>query len=319
MDRPSETLAAQIAQAVSGVHPIGVRRFTTGAHHYVYEAAFTDAAPLVIRIADAAIRSVMADAAKLSQVLRPLGAPLPAILAEGLDVEPFAYLVLERLPGRDLGDVIAHLPEAALRDIAGRVATAQELAARLARADRFGYAVDARDAPYPSWRDVLEANLARSRSRIAAAGLFDAAPVHAVSARIAAQREAIGRIEPTPFLHDTTMKNVIVTETGAFSGIVDVDDLGFGDPRYVAALTLASLLTSRGPQIYVEAWMQAAGWRDDALFRLYVALFLVDFMGEHGQDFNGNRVASTPETRAHLTATFAHALREADADAARTR
>jgi hypothetical protein len=48
----------------------------------------------------------------------------------------------------------------------------------------------------------------------------------------------------------------------------------------VAALTLAALTASGGPTRYVDAWMNAAGFQDDRLFRLYVVLFLIDFMSE---------------------------------------
>ena len=65
---------------------------------------------------------------------------------------------------------------------------------------------------------------------MASAGLFDIAPRNIL-------RDEIDSIPPTPFLHDATTKNVLVTAKGAFSGIVDVDDLCFGDPRYPAALT----------------------------------------------------------------------------------
>src|SRR5713101_2471634 len=99
-------------------------------------------------------------------------------------------------------------------------------------------------------------------------------------------------------------KNVIVTATGAFSGIVDVDDLCFGDPRYAPALTLASLLASGGPVEYVKAWMCRAGYQDDRIFRLYIALFLVDFMSEHGQSFNGNQRPSNEQERANLLRVF---------------
>jgi hypothetical protein len=54
-----------------------------------------------------------------------------------------------------------------------------------------------------------------------------------------------------------------VTPEGTFSGIVDLDDLCFGDPRYVVALTLASLLAAGGPPDYVDAWMKIADLRDD--------------------------------------------------------
>jgi hypothetical protein len=40
-----------------------------------------------------------------------------------------------------------------------------------------------------------------------------------------------------------------------------------------------------------------AGHGDDPLFRLYVAMFLVDLMSEHGQRFNGNERASERRVR----------------------
>jgi hypothetical protein len=94
--------------------------------------------------------------------------------------------------------------------------------------------------------------------------------------------------------------------------IVDVDDLCFGDPRYVVALTLASLTAFGGPTHYVDAWMTAAGYQDDRIFRLYVALFIVDFMSEHGQAFNDNPVPSSLDDRNRLLRVFAECLHLAE-------
>lgn len=93
-------------------------------------------------------------------------------------------------------------------------------------------------------------------------------------------------------------RNVIITPEGTLSGIVDVDDLCFGDPRYAPALTLAALTAMAGPKHYVDYWMRAARHRDDHIFHLCVALFLFDLMSEHGHVFNGNEKPSTPEARA---------------------
>ena len=73
-----------------------------------------------------------------------------------------------------------------------------------------------------------------------------------------------------------------------------------GDPRYAPALTLAALTSMSGPKHYVDYWMRAAGYSNDHIFRLYVALFLLDLMSEHGHAFNGNERPSTPEARAIL-------------------
>jgi aminoglycoside phosphotransferase (APT) family kinase protein len=292
-------LAAAIAARVLGCAPVTVRRFRTGARHHVFEIAFAGRPAVVVRIGDPSARAEMTGAVHLSGLLRPRGVPLPAILAEDVRA-PHPWLVLERLPGTDLGEVIGRLTEAQLQAIAASVVQAQAIAAQTGSAGRYGYAARAKQAPHAAWSDVLDANLARSRRRIAAAGLFDVALVDIVQAEVTASRAQLDMIAPTPFLHDTTTKNVIVTAEGTFSGIVDVDDLCFGDPLYPAALTLAVLLAYGGPVSYVSAWLQRAGQPDDRIFRLYVTLFVVDLMAEHGQPFNGNERRSTPDARAAL-------------------
>jgi hypothetical protein len=247
-------------------------------------------------------------AVRLSGLLRPHGVPLPEILAENVRAE-LPWLVLERLPGTDLGAVIASLTGEQLDRIAARVASAQAITAKTASAGRYGYAALPEQAPYSAWSQVLEANLDRCRRRIAFARLFDCTLVDVLQTALAARRDQIDWIEPIPFLHDTTTKNVIVMSDGNFSGIVDVDDLCFGDPRYPAALTLAVLLAYGGPVEYVSAWLRHAEKPDDQTFRLYVALFLLDLMAEHGQMFNGNERPSVPEARASLREAFLDSLR----------
>jgi aminoglycoside phosphotransferase len=305
---PNHLVARDLAAVALGLPPAEVHRFGTGATHYVFEVMFKDRAPVVVRIAAENGRPAMAGAYELSRLLRPKGIPLPKIIVERLDHQ-IPHLILERLPGSDLGHVIQGLSDASLEVIAASVARAQTITSSAVTGMRYGYGVKPTDAPHERWSQVLQDNLARSRRRIVTAGLFDQTPVDAVAGRVAAARSELDALPPIPFLHDTTTKNVIVTPEGTFSGIVDVDDLCFGDPRYVAALTLASLTASAGPTHYVDAWMSLAGYRYDRIFRLYVALFIIDFMSEHGQAFNGNAVTSTPEIRNRLLGVFAEQLR----------
>ena len=60
-------------------------------------------------------------------------------------------------------------------------------------------------------------------------------------------------------MDDTTTKNVIVTAEGQFSGIVDVDVLCFGDPRFVVALTAVALLVQSMPLDYPATWVRGRG------------------------------------------------------------
>ena len=67
-----------------------------------------------------------------------------------------------------------------------------------------------------------------------------------------------------------------------------------------------------GPSHYVDAWMKAGNYHYDRIFRLYVAVFLVDFMSEHGQEFNGNVLTSSADCRSRLLHVFADTLRRID-------
>jgi aminoglycoside phosphotransferase len=302
--KPNAELAAAIISREVGSAPITVRRFRTGARHYVFDVEFTDRPPVVVRIGDPSAQTDIAGAIYLSELLRPRGVPLPTILAKDIHAE-FPWLLLERLPGTDLGGVISSLGNEQLEAIAAKVVQAQAITAETGSAGRYGYATRPEQAPQTKWSQVLDANLARSRQRIETAGLFDPGLVNIVQAQVTVRRGEIDKIDPTPFLHDTTTKNVIVTPQGTFSGIVDVDDLCFGDPRYPAALTLAALMAHEGGSVnYVSAWLRHARQTDDQVFRLYVSVFLLDLMSEHGQMFNGNRRLSTPNARATMLAAF---------------
>lgn len=304
---PTAALAADIAARAVGSRPCAVIRFTTGARHYVFDVGFEREPSIVVRIGDPTARTEMAGAVELSRLLRSLGVPLPRLLAWDLDAA-HPWLILERLDGEDLGAVAARLSEAQLDRVAAQIARAQGIAATVGSAGGYGYAVRAQHAPHKAWSHVLDAHLARSRRRIAAAGLFDAGLVEIVQDRVEALRGELDAVAPTPFLHDTTTKNVIVTREGNFSGIVDVDDLCFGDPRYPAALTLASMLGYGGPVGYVSAWLRHAGRADDQVFRLYVAAFLLDLMSEHGHAFNGNAGKAGAAARARLHCAFQASL-----------
>jgi aminoglycoside phosphotransferase len=282
MSVPSAEDAIEIAVKVTGRSPTRAQRFTTGARHFVFEVEFEDRLPVVVRMGDQTAHAEMIGAVHLSRLLKPRGLRLPALLANDVTAE-FPWLVLERLPGTDLCAIISQLSDDQLVEIAARVAGSQTTVAETGSAGRYGYAALPERAPFKAWSQVVQANLDRSRQRIAAAGLFDVALAEGFQSVLEASRHQLDQMEPTLFLHDTTTKNVIITSNGSFAGIVDVDGLCFGDPRYPVSLTLAVLLAYGGPAQYVSAWMRQARHADNRTFRLYVSLYLLDLMGEHGR------------------------------------
>ena len=310
-EAPDLAAAREAARRLLGSRAVWVERFTTGSCHWVFDVRLETGASAVLRMTEASRRPAMAGALEMSELLRPKGVPLPAVLVADLDSE-FPTLVLERLPGTDLGHVIGALDHAALDAIAGRVASAQRIVASLPAGARFGYATKPEAAPHASWPEFLRASLARSRRRLAAAGLFPQHHADRVEALLGEVESVAQKVEPVAFLHDTTTRNVIVTERGGFSGIVDVDDLGWGDPRFAPALTLAAIQAFGGPRRHVDTWMRVAGFAADRLFRAYVALLALDLLAELGTPFNGNEAATNTEARTRLLAAFEAAARAAD-------
>lgn len=309
MALPDEAAAAEIARRCIGQTPVAVQRFTNGIQHYVYEVSFPQQAPLVVRMTVPTQRLAMVGAKSLSAMLRPLGVPLPEIIASDLN-DPFPWLLLERLPGTDIGDVLASLDGEAIDRVARDVTKAQLNTATIETMGRYGYAMRAQDAPHRSWSDVVRQHIARSTERMAHAGIFDLSLARHIGALATHLQDEMNALPAIPFLHDATVKNVIVSDEGTLSGIVDVDDLCFGDPRYSIALTLAAS-TARGlSSEYALRLLHHSGYSDDRLFRFYVAVYLLDLMSEHGQDFNGNERTTTDIEQKRILALYRDALEQ---------
>jgi hypothetical protein len=292
---PTEQDAAAIAGDVLRSPVAAVTRFRTGWAHYTYEVRLVGERSIVVRISRREDIEAAGGAVYWSRLLRPKGIPLPELLHADLSMarHPFPFIMLARLPGDDLGVVYERLSRAQLRRLAERLAAIQAVVTALPPGRGFGYATSYDGVfAHASWRAVVAASFARSRQRICAAGIVAESLVDAAEA--AAERFAgyFARVQPMPFLHDITTKNVIVHE-GRLSGIVDVDDLCFGDPLLLIALIRMALLARGRDPAYVEEWLDII--RPDAEQRaaldLYTMQCCVDFMSELGQRFNRTRAA----------------------------
>ena len=273
-----------------GQAPSRVDRFETGLRHFVYDLAFEDGTAAVVRIGRADGEADIAGGIYWSKLLRPRGVPLPELIHADLSgqVVPFPFMVLERLKGRDLGAAYPEMMPQERRALAFGLAKVQSRATSLGPANGYGFAFSL-DGPFPqrSWSALIESQLARSRGWIQRAGQFDRAPVERVARAAERFEDYFRTVEPIPFLHDMTTKNVLIDD-GALTGLVDVDDLCFGDPLFLLGLINIALQAGGLDLAYVEDWKDALSFtpRDDAVLALYTALFAVTFLGEIGQRFN---------------------------------
>lgn len=290
---PADAIAA--VQRVLGTDVAHIERFATGAAHWVYDVRTADNRLIVVRVTRPAQRWMFQGALRWHELLAPRGVPLPRLLhADLAQNDAFPIMIMERLPGADLGLVYPTLSRAHKQRLAHDIARIQQIAGSLPLAWGFGFATGY-DDPHllPTWTDVITQSLDRSYARIQEIGVVDATHMERVRDQLHTVQDQLHAVEPRCFLDDTTTKNVIVHD-GALSGIVDVDTVCFGDPLFTVALTRMSLLGRGWDTDYTDAWCQALGVTTDQqrLINFYTAIFCVDFLGEQGQQFNKDAPAT---------------------------
>jgi Ser/Thr protein kinase RdoA (MazF antagonist) len=296
---PAQIDVIEIVRDLFGWVACSVRRFPEGLANYVFEATPLDgeADPLVVRLGRPEAAEEFHGAVAWSERLRPAGVPLPYLIASGRH-GAFPYLVLERLPGDDLGHVYATLRTEEKRQLARELVRIQRVVRAQPPGRGCGFVVEP-EGPFPHarWEDVVHATLAAARRDLESARVISPTIVDRVQAALRGFADHFASVPPRPFLDDTTTKNVIV-HRGKLSGIVDVDAVCYGDPLYTVGLTRAALLTRGHDAAYVDFWCEELdlGPRERAVVHLYTAVFCVVFLSELGHAWNGAVPAPVSET-----------------------
>ena len=311
MQTPTESEVRQLVEKALGCATVSAQRFATGLCHFVYDVALGDGRCVVARLATPETRSLLAGGVYWHNRLKPLGVPLPALLHAAAQ-DPIPFVILERLPGDDLHAVYASLSRDEKHAIATAVVEAQRRVARLPEAPGFGHAQSYADPALhrrQTWTQVIEGMLTRSRQRIEVAAVTDPSAVDRVRRQLPRFSTHFSRVKPTAFLDDTTTKNVLVHHA-QLSGIVDVDEVCFGDPLLTPALTKMALLAGRCDTDYVESWIELIGANNEAraVVDFYTAVFCADFLAEQGHAFNRQRAEHDKEQTAFLEAKLGDLL-----------
>src|SRR5688572_24386667 len=171
---PQPQDAAIIARDLLGQPAARVERFTTGLGNFVYDVTGQSGAKVVVRIANPAGDTSIAAAVYWSNRLRPLGVPLPRLIAHHVgDNGEWDWMALERLPGTDLGHVYHSLSSQQQRDIVDRIVEMQRIVQSLPQGNGFGYVLFPRDWPFDNFADMNRAGIEIARRGIEEVGVVD--------------------------------------------------------------------------------------------------------------------------------------------------
>ncbi len=289
MEKPNELLATELISRhyQSGIKKI--ERFETGLCHYVYDVELDSDEKLVIRIADAEGKKELKGGIYWYGQLIIYGLPLPEIYFSDLEADQ-PYVIMQRLPGKDLHFVYDELTDLQKASLAERISDLQNLSQKLPPAKGFGYALSYEDETLErnkNWKDVVLESLQAARKGITANGVFTNKYPDLLASGLNKFTQYFDSIKPRPFLDDITNKNVIISN-GKLSGIVDIDSVCFGDKLYHLALTRMALLARKSNMDYVSYLTDLYELSDEQyeVLDYYTAVFCAVFMAEVGAKFN---------------------------------
>ena len=259
--------------------PIRIERFTTGLSLFVFDVWLENGQQRVIRIAPESRKSELESGIRWHRELEKLNFPLPNLYCSGQH-NGYGFAIYSRLPGSDLEDVYDQLSEAQLKDIAKGVADAQKTVSHL---DRTFF----NDSG--SWEEFLVRILDRSRKGMLVNMIFDLSYLNEGENLIQRNRSYFSSISPVPFLYDLSVRNVII-HSGRISGIIDIDEVSYGDPLLAIGRGKMLLLWMNRKLDLVTHWIEYIGLdlQQRQAVDTYALLYCIRYMGTLGSTLNGN-------------------------------
>ncbi|MCP4428058.1 MAG: aminoglycoside phosphotransferase family protein [Chloroflexi bacterium] len=294
-----EKYARKIIANTLGKNIATIQRFPTGLSHFVFDVVADDNFSCVIRIAKPERSAEIEEGLSWQAELEKVGAPLPEIYHSGR-MNGSAYAIYEKLPGNDLEITYPSLTSLEKKEIAYSVAEIQQKVHTLNK----GLFKEI----YP-WKDVLHWIINRSEREILATRLCDPKFIDLARERMQKYADYFETVEPRAFLYDLNIRNVIVLN-GKVTGIIDVDEIWFGDPLLAIGRGKAILLSMRQETDFISYWRDFLNLSplQTEMVDFYALLYTVRFMGTMGQELNGNQSIQTDPSVAPLLEDIAHRL-----------
>ncbi|MCW3096964.1 MAG: aminoglycoside phosphotransferase [Chthonomonadaceae bacterium] len=288
--------AMVLVEETLGVQPLSAIHQIFGHNSVTYEVLLPERSVIVRMNREP---RVFATTANNLAVLAGSGLPTPTVLAVDTTLRrvPFAYMILEKIPGRDLRYELGTMRLEQMTRLAEQIVGFQRQVGQLPQGQGYGYVGIGETGPYASWWDVPDHRI--DERDVTGDDRMDRLRDHT---RIQKERfePYLRSVPPTCFLDDITVKNVIVQD-GELQGLVDFDCVCYGDPRFWLALTATGIVSDVGTRelFYVEELKRLWGVspEQEAVLALYSAIFALDFLHRFS-------ASETPQWRARMEAAI---------------
>ncbi len=279
---------SQIARREFGVAPTGVVRMTSGICNEVYSVAIGER-EYIFRLKDEP--RYMLGSHNHIPLFKSKGIKVPDILAEDYSKSwlPLAFQIQNKLPGRDLNEVIHTLSDNELKAIGADIADVFRHLSTVPNNGKFGVLWGDDKDLVDSWSAEVGRVTAVVIGWGRQTGVLDGEIEKVLSDINSEYNGYFDRIRPYTYFGDIAGKNVMIHD-GKFAGLVDLDSLAQGDPLEALGRIKASWYGTHHGAVYSDAVMDALGLPDAQrkLVTMYALLNRTFWTLENGVQFNSN-------------------------------
>jgi len=288
IDDSRKDIAIKILNNEFGVNPMELKRFTSGYCHSVYYVKF-EKDEFALRITGKDNKEYYLGSIKWLSELIALDIPVPKLIKHGQYNDVY-FTIISFINGKDLGEVYSILNDSQKQIIVKNLSEIQKKVATIPTMELYGYPYSGNNNSFSTWIKYLESLIKRSFERISKNNIFNKYICNDVTNIMYKFKNYFLKIKPIAFLDDITTKNVLIHE-GKLSGIVDIDEICFGDSLLVIGLTNMALLAMKTDTKYTDYWLDEIKaneiQREVVIF--YTLLFCIDFMSEQGMQFDNDK------------------------------
>lgn len=268
--------------------PEKISRMEAGICNEVFLVKLNDKS-VIVRINN--LNRFLKGSAKNIPLFKSKQIPVPEIIFEDYSRETisYAYQVMTVVEGQDLGKVIKSLKPEQLKSIAKEISDIFLKLSDIPTNGKFGWVDDSDSELVNSWFDVMQKMYSNLEDRNQKTKILGSGILSLASSLIAKYKDYFINVTSKFVFDDISSKNVIIKD-GKFNGLVDLDQIMYGDFLEPIGRIKASWYGTEYGKIYTDAVINylKLNEKEKKMVTVYAFLNRINWLSEIGIQFNKN-------------------------------
>lgn len=286
----SPSLISDIIQKELGEECLQIERMVIGICNEVYTVT-TASRKVILRLNEWPAQ--LSGVEKHIALFTSLGIKVPAFITSDYTKKkfPLAYQILSYIEGQDLGLVIETMSEPQLETLAREIASIFKKLAPLPTNGKFGWVGKDESGLVDSWAEIMKQTEVEKRND--QTGVVGAGLVQKEKELFEKYLPYFESVHSTLYFDDIASKNVLIKD-GVFSGLIDLNEVTYGDPLEAVGSIKASWYGTRYGDFYTKAVENELELTTEQrkMVTVYALFNRILWLSEAGITFNEN---TTPD------------------------